>query len=266
MLNVFAALNFDNFFDFDIAPEVYSSLIVILVIIIFSIVVGIIARHQDPLKKPKGIMNVAEFGVNFFDNFASEMMGPSFKGFGGYIMAIAMYLFVAFILGCFGLPSPMTYMAIPLSLGLTSFVMIHATAVKYQKWKYFKRYIDPIPIFLPINLLSMWAPLLSLTLRLFGNAVAGTVIMTIMYQALEALNGAIFNFLPTVVDGWFAGNYNGALITPIVTGVFHLYFDLFSAFIQTTVFISLTAIFIAQEGPEDVSDVQTTVIVTNSKK
>lgn len=237
-----------HFFDFDIAPEVYSSLIVCFIIIVLSIIIGILARHRDPLKKPKGIVAIAEYGVEFFDNFVTSMMGPAFKGMGGFVMALALYLFTSFIFGLTGLPSPMTYIAIPLSLGLVSFVMIHATAVRYQKWKYFKRYIDPFPVFLPINLMSMWAPLLSLTLRLFGNAIAGFALMTIMYSALEALNQMIFSFM---------GQWGGAIGTPIVTGIFHLYFDLFSGFIQTTVFISLTSIYIGQEGPEDITDVVT---------
>ena len=240
-----------HFFDFDIAPEVYSSLIVCLILIVFSVVVGILARFRKPTDRPKGILSAVEYGVTFFDKFAVDMMGPAFKGMGGFIMAIAMYLFTSFIFGLTGLPSPMTYIAIPLSLGLVSFVMIHATAVRYQKWKYFKRYVDPFPVFLPINLMSMWAPLLSLTLRLFGNAIAGFALMTILYSALESLNQMIFANL---------GQWGGAIGTPIVTGIFHLYFDLFSGFIQTTVFISLTAIYIGQEGPEDITDVQTTQI------
>ena len=68
-----------HFFDFDIAPEVYSSLIVCLIIIVLSIIIGILAKHRDPLKKPKGIVAIAEYGVEFFDNFATSMMGPAFK-------------------------------------------------------------------------------------------------------------------------------------------------------------------------------------------
>ena len=254
MLKVFADAEpssgsiLDNFFKIEIPGELLSSLIVCLIIIVLSIVVAIISRHRDPLKRPKGFMSVVEYGVTFFDKFAVEMMGPAFKNMGGFVMALAIYLFTSFIFGLTGLPSPMTYMAIPLSLGLVSFVMIHVSAVRFQKWKYFMRYIDPFPVFLPINLMSMWAPLLSLTLRLFGNAIAGFALMTILYSALEALNQMIFSFM---------GTWGGAIGTPIVTGIFHLYFDLFSGFIQTTVFISLTSIYIGQEGPEDVTDVVT---------
>lgn len=234
-----------DFLVFDIAPEVYSSLIVIGIIIILAIIVGIQSHFHNPLKKTRGLLFLAETGTQFFDNLVSDMMGPSFRGFGGYVMAIAVYLFIAFILGLTGLPSPVTYLAVPLSLGLCTFVLIHATSVRFTKFQYFKRYIDPFPIFLPINLISMWSPLLSLTLRLFGNALAGWVLMSIVYSALEQLSSLIFAFLPAGVNSIF--------IAPIITPILHAYFDLFSGFIQTTVFIFLTMIFIGQEEPEDIA-------------
>ncbi len=238
-----------QFKEFDLAPEVISSLIVMLLIIIWAIYVGIRAHFQDPLKKPKGMLLVAEFGVEFFDNMAYGLMGKQFKNFGGYIMGIALYLFLAFIWGLTGLPAPLTYMAIPLSLGLSSFVMIHAQSIRFTKWGYFKRYIDPLPVFLPVNLISMWAPLLALTLRLFGNAISGWVIMSIVYLALENLSATIFAFLEPIIGEW-----NQVFIAPLVTWILHLYFDLWSAFIQTTVFISLTQIYVGQEAPEDFTD------------
>ena len=121
--------------------------------------------------------------------------------------------------------------------------MIHATAVKYNKWKYFKRYIEPIPVLLPVNLLSMWAPLLSMSLRLFGNAIAGFTIMSLVYGGLQALSGAVFNFMST--------EFNQIFFAPIVAPILHAYFDLFSGVIQTLVFISLTMIYIGQEGPQE---------------
>ena len=237
----------EKFLSTPLAGEVFSSFIVIGIEIILFAIIGIRAHFHDPLKKPKGLLLIGEMGVSFFDRLASELMGPQFKGFGGFIMAIAVYLFIAFIFGLTGLPAPMTYIAIPLSLGLVTFVMIHATSVRYTKWKYFKRYVEPVPFFLPINLISMWAPLLSLTLRLFGNAIAGWTLMTMVYYAMEGLSSQVFSFIQT--SG--AVDWSQVVLTPLPAAILHLYFDLFSAFIQTTVFISLTMIFISQEAPED---------------
>ena len=239
---------FKGFLDIStgLSPEVISSLIVMGILMILSFIIAIQAHFQDPLKKPKGLLFLAEVGVTFFDGLVSDMMGPRFKGFGGYIMAVAVYLFISFIFGLTGLPSPVTNLAVPLSLALCTFVMIHATSVKYTKFKYFKRFVDPIPIFLPVNLVSMWAPLLSMSLRLFGNAISGFCLMTIVYHFLGKLSGLIFGFLEPAIGEW-----NTIFIAPIITPVLHAYFDLFSGLIQTTIFIFLTMINISLEAPED---------------
>ncbi|MBP3733305.1 MAG: F0F1 ATP synthase subunit A [Bacilli bacterium] len=236
---------FSNFFKINIAGELVSSLIVILIIVILSLIVGIMAAKHDPLKKPKGLLLIAEMGVNFFDNFSRDLVGTALPNFGGFIMGVAMYLFISFIFGLTGLPSPVTYMAVPLSLGLTTFLLIHYTSARYTKWRYFKRYIDPIPIFLPINLISMWAPLLSLTLRLFGNAIAGWALLSIVEYALRDLSSTLFSFIQS--------EWNQVFLAPLPLAILHAYFDVFSGLIQTFVFILLTSIFIGQEIPEDIT-------------
>jgi len=235
----------------NIPGEVWSSLIVMAIIAVLAIIIGIEAHFQDPLKKPKGLLLLAILGTRFFDNFVAGFIGNRIKGFGGFIMGVAVYLFIAFIFGLCGLPSPVTYMAVPLSLGLITFILIHYTSARNTGLGYFKRYVDPIPILLPINLLSMWAPLLSLTLRMFGNAIAGWALLTIVNYFIDLLSGILFAFLGSVQD-WSVGSI---ILNPILTAPLHAYFDLFSGFIQTTVFISLTTIFIGQELPEE-SDVK----------
>lgn len=231
-----------------IPGEVWSSLLVMLIIAILAIIIGIQAKHQDPLKKPKGLLLLAIIGVKFFDGFVENLIGNRIKGMGGLVMGIATYLFIAFIFGLCGLPSPVTYMAVPLSLGMITFLLIHYTSAKHTGLSYFKRYVDPIPIFLPINLISMWAPLLSLSLRIFGNAIAGYALMTVMQYFIDLLAGLIFPFFGSV-GGW---NVGSIIINPILTSVFHAYFDLWSGFIQTVVFISLSTIFIGQEVPDEI--------------
>lgn len=230
----------------ELAGGVFTSLIVMLIMIILAIYIGIRAHFHDPLKKPKGMLLIAEMGVTFFEDFAEGLLGKRFRIFGGYLMAIGVYLFLAFIFGLTGLPSPMTTLSVPLSLGLSTFILIHATAAKYNKIRYFKRYVEPLPFFLPVNLISMWAPLLSLTLRLFGNALSGFVIMNIVYYALQNLSAMVFAAIEAPL--------NEVFIAPFIAWILHLYFDLFSGFIQTTVFLSLTTIYVGQETPDELLD------------
>ncbi|MCQ3034861.1 MAG: F0F1 ATP synthase subunit A, partial [Bacilli bacterium] len=166
--------------------------------------------------------------VEKLDNFVEETMGPGFDNYGGLFLGIVPFLALAFILGITGLPTPMSNLSVPLSLAMVTFAQIHFTSMRYTKWGYFKRYIDPIPIFLPINLLSMWAPLLSITLRMFGNAVVGWVLISLVDWALE---------------------YSAVIIG--ATPLLHAYFDMVSGLIQTLVYVYLTALLIAQERPEE---------------
>ena len=228
----------------EISGETLSSLLLVGVICLLCIYIAIRARFADPLKKPKGILFLAEVGVTFFDGLVVSIMGKRFQGFGGFIMAVAVYLFMAFVWGLTGLPSPIVYLATPLSLGLVTFVLIHATSVRYKGFRYFKRYIDPIPVFLPINLISMWAPLLSLTMRLFGNALAGWTIMTLIYSVVGSIGDSICTYAEQTLHA-------GGIIAPFITPVLHAYFDLFSGLIQTVVFLFLSMIFISNEGPEE---------------
>lgn len=226
-----------------LSGETISSLILMGILVVLSIYIAIRARFADPLKKPRGILFLVEVGVTFFDGLVESVMGKQYKGYGGFFMAVSTYLFLAFIWSLTGLPSPTASLAIPLSLGFATFVMIHANAVRFNKWKYFKRYVDPIPLFLPVNLLSMWSPLLSLTMRLFGNALAGWTLMTLIYGGLESLSGMIFSFVPN--------GFGASILPPFITPVLHAYFDLFSGLIQTIVFLFLSMIFISNEGPEE---------------
>ena len=229
---------------FNPSGEIIVALGIIFVLIVLAIIIGILAKKADPLKRPKGLLLIAEWAVEKLDGFTEESMGPGFENFGGVLLAIIPFMFISFTIGITGLPTPMNNLAVPLSLALVTFLLIHITSVRFTKWHYFKRYVDPFPVFLPINLMSMWAPLLSMTLRMFGNAIVGWVLISLINASLESLSTLLFSFMGSGVSSiWFV---------PIITPVLHAYFDLFSGFVQTMVFVYLTALFIAQERPDDI--------------
>ena len=225
--------------------ELIVSFIAMGVVAILAVVIYFVFRKLDPTKPTKnGFVVLVSSLVETLDNFTIDVMGKKWLLFAGYIMGLALYILTSFFISISGLPNPFTNLACPLSIGLMTFLMIHITAAKANKWGYFKRYTDPICVFLPINLLSMWAPLLSLTLRLFGNALAGYCLMSIVYYYLEELSNLIFSsFVP--------GGWASIFIAPIITPWLHLYFDVFSGLIQTLVFSILTMIWVSQEDPDE---------------
>ena len=239
-------LDIERMTKFDPSGETIVFLAICLVLIILFIILGIKAKKADPLKKPKGLLLIGEMCVEKLDSFVAETMGPGFDNFGGILLGIIPTLFLSFIIGITGLPTPMTNLAVPFTFALVTFALIHYTSIRYTKIHYFKRFVDPLPVFLPMNLLSMWAPLLSMTLRMFGNAVVGWVLLGLLNTGLETLSANIFSFIPQ--------GPNSIFLVPILTPLLHAYFDLFSGFVQTMVFTFLTALFIAQERPEDIEE------------
>lgn len=223
-----------------ITGEVLMSFFVMAFIILLAIVVRLIYIKDDPLKERKGIKLVLEMAVEKLENFQHEIMGVRFDSLTGYFITLALFIMFSFIVGITGLPNPLTSLMVPLCMAICTFVLIHFTAMKKNKFKYFKRYIDPIPVFLPINLLSMWAPILSLTLRLFGNALAGYTFMTLCYN--------FFGYLSSLMFGAGPGSI---AVAPFIAPLLHLYFDLFSGLIQTLVFIILSMIWISQEDSDE---------------
>lgn len=216
----------------NIQTQMLSLLVVFLGAIIFVIAFNIKLKKQDPLKSSKGIVWVAETFVKWIDgNVLSTLPKTWKKTFAPYMGALVWIIFFGTIIGITGLPAATTTFSLTLSLALVSFLMIHITAIRKTKFAYFKRFVQPFPFFLPVNLLSMWAPLISLSVRLFANVLSGTIIVALIYSGLSGILGGV--------------------LTPLVAPIFHGYFDLFAGAIQSLVFMLLTLLLIQQEIPEE---------------
>ena len=141
----------------------------------------------------------------------------------------------------------MTYFTIPLCLSIVTWFGIQLSAIRYQKLDYLKGFTSPLPtwlpVFVPINILSKLSPMLSLAVRMFGNAMAGYVLMWLVYWGTGMLSETIL--------GAIGAKYN--FIGVIVGGVLHAYFDAFGAFVQTTIFTTLTLLLISSEIPAPVN-------------
>lgn len=230
--------------------ELYVSLLIMILIAIFAILLGHKIKKADPTKPPKGLAFVADYLVEFSQNTINGILGTAYEKFTPYFIFLILFIPLAFISGLFGLASPMNLFAIPLCLAFVSWLGIQISSIYFNKLGYLKSFADPLPpwlpILAPINVIGKIAPLLSLSLRMFGNAIAGYLIMTMIYWATGQLSAAV---LPLLFKGagWF--NIFGVLIAPVL----HAYFDIVSALIQTIIFVFLTMLLISVEIPAPVN-------------
>lgn len=199
-------------------------LIVMLLILAFAIAARIVISHAQ--EYPTGFQNVVEMVVEMLDKMVESSMGVHAKKFRNYIGSIFIFILISNISGLFGLRPPTADYGVTLPLGLITFAMIQYNNVKYNKFGAFTDLFKPIPVLFPINLIGEIAVPFSLSLRLFGNVLSGTVMMSLIYSLLSK-----------IAIGW--------------PGFLHIYFDVFSGAIQTYVFCMLTMVFVTQKIPEE---------------
>ena len=113
------------------------------------------------------------------DNFASErlaiMMFP-------FISTLFLYVLFCNWIGVVPYAmSPTQDINVTFGLALMVAVMSHVLAVRLtgaRKW--LKSFVEPYPFMLPINLVGLIANPLSHAFRLFGNILAGTILVTVI--------------------------------------------------------------------------------------
>lgn len=229
-------LGITGYFHFEIAGNTLwittthiSLLIVMLALIVFAVLANRAIKKAKPEDVPGPFLNALEMMVEAVDNLTKSNMGKRGIRFANYIGTLFTVILCCNISGLFGLRPPTADYGVTLPLALITFVLIHFNGFKYEKAGHITKLFHPIPL-TPINIIGEVATPLSMSLRLFGNILSGSVMM-----------GLLYGLIPKLLQ---------AFLFPIY-GVLHIYFDVFSGVIQAYVFCMLTMVFTAQNFPED---------------
>ncbi|EGV00442.1 F0F1 ATP synthase subunit A [Mycoplasmopsis columbina] len=209
-------------------PQLFSLFITVLICFILALAVFIqIKRSSKPDKAPGAFLLIVEGYIGYIDQSFDEATEGKIRKTRVYIFALATFLLVGNLLGLIGLEPVVTSYSVPFTLALITWIGIYVVGLLYQKWRFFKKYINPI------ESIGQFAPLISLSFRIFGNIIGGSSILFLAYY--------VFGYLWTLIPGqennmWF-------FFAPIFTSFLHLYFDVFGAFIQALIFTTLTVIY-----------------------
>ena len=191
-----------------------------IVILILLVIVLILTHNLKPVPETKRQV-AAEMLVEFVRDAVHGTMGTKYNAYTPYIMTLLCYIMINNLMGLMGLRNPTADVSVTGTFAIMTFVLVQYNRAKTGKFKgYFKSFIEPLPFMLPFNIIGEVANPLALALRLFGNMIAGTVIGGLIYFAL--------------------GNF--AILVPAVAS---LYFDIFSAVMQSYIFIMLSMSYIS---------------------
>ncbi len=260
----------DNMFEGLWLLTTQFSAIIITTILICAICItyNIKVRGQDEDKELSGLIVIIDMFVSSVENLVISIMGRKYRKLTPYFLYICLYIIVGSMVSLLGFESPSSSYTVTLSMAFVTFVMIYYFAFRYQKWAYLKRYINPIEIF------TQFTPLLSMSFRLFGNLLGGSIILGLVYAMFIGFQSSWAHGTISFGDEgmhwpsfgiWNAGAlgdetwkmqytywWSGVnIFTSVMTPFLHMYFDMFDAVIQAVVFTMLSLSYWAEGMGEE---------------
>jgi len=171
---------------------------------------------------PHGWQNFMESTIEFITDIAKNQLGESFyKEWIPYIGTLFLFIFGCNWAGAIipwklielpegELAAPTNDINTTVALALmTSFSYFYAGFSK-KGLGYFKRYVSPIPLLLPINILEDFTKPLSLSFRLFGNVLADELTITVLTGLVPLVIP-----LPIMLLGLFAGSVQALIFSTL---------------------------------------------------
>lgn len=206
-----------------ISDSFAMELLVFLVLIAYFVVV----RLTLSVEKPKAVQHLAEMTHEFVSEQGEQIIGHGFERFTGYLTALLLFILLCNLQGLIpGLKSPTADVVVPLGFALVTFIYYHYHGVRAHGFAYIKQFLGPVwwlyPLLLPIEIISHFARILSLTVRLYANMFAG-----------DLLSLAFFSLIPIGVPLVFLGLHLGVAV------------------IQAYVFFLLAAIYLSLAVAQD---------------
>jgi len=198
-----------------------ATYLVMIVLVLCGWLIG-----RDVRLVPSGAQLVMEWLVGFVDSLCQESLGKELgRKFTAFISTLFMFLlacnYTAIFSGVAPIHEPTKNINTPLILGLLGFSIAVYQAMKSKGvFGYFKEMLlEPIPIIMfPLNLIGELSKIVSISFRLFGNIMGGSVII--------------------VVVSWLVGY----MVLPIGLVAF---FGIFVGTIQAFVFTMLTLAYVS---------------------
>jgi F-type H+-transporting ATPase subunit a len=182
---------------------------------------------NNPTRIPESWQNFMELTVEFTKDIAKNQLGESYRTWFPFVSTVFLFIF-----GCnwAGAIIPWKVIALPqgelaaptndinttVSLALLTSLTYFYAGFRKKGLGYFKRYLEPTPILLPINILEDFTKPLSLSFRLFGNVLADELTISVLVLLVP-----LFIPLPIMALGIFAGSVQALIFSTLAAAYIH---------------------------------------------
>ncbi len=127
---------------------------------------------------------ILEQTIKFFRDLATESFGHFRYDYFSFIAALFFFTLACNMVGLLPfIEEPTNDLHTTFALGLSSFLYVQAVKIKEAGlWGYFKEYMKPFFLMLPLNVVGELAKVISMSFRLFGNILGGSIVFLIGVQ------------------------------------------------------------------------------------
>lgn len=158
--------------------------VIVMTWIVFTmlIILGLFAGRKKKIL-PGPIQAFGELIVSMLYGLTEDALGKErAKTYGPLVCALFMFLLLSNWLGIIPhLEEPTKDLNTTLGLGIMGFVIAHYAGIKSKGFKaYIKEYFQPIFFMMPLNLIGELAKIVSISFRLFGNIMGGSIIVLVV--------------------------------------------------------------------------------------
>jgi len=230
-------------------PSIPDQVLYMWVVMGILLVVAVVATRRLQMV-PRGSQNFMEVVLEQFVNELDETIGHGGRRYLPLIATLGLFILTSNLMGLVpGLIAPTANLNTTVACALIVFFTYHWIGVRKQGLvPYLKHFAGPVPTALKplmfiIEIISHCARPLSLSLRLFGNMMAGHILLAIFFFMM-GLDGMLGWALSGSLGGILVGAPAAAILVVFVIG-FLLPLKILVALIQTFIFCKLAMLYIA---------------------
>lgn len=220
----------------DPANPIPNYLVISYLIVFALIALAFVVRSRLSIDNPGKLQIVFEDLVGALTGILQDMVGPKGPNYLSLVGTIGAFILVANLIGLVpGFMAPTSSINVTLGCAITVWFYYHVQGIREQGLgAYLKHFAAPpgaplfiAPIMLPIELISHFSRVLSLSLRLFGNIFGEELVILILFS-----------------------------IVPFLVPLPMMFLGIITATLQAFIFVMLTMIYLggavaAEHGDED---------------
>lgn len=207
---------------------VHGQVLITSWMVVGVLVIASVAATQNIQRVPSGIQNFMEYALEFIRDLAKNQLGEKdYRPWVPFIGTLFLFIFVSNWGGALvpwkliELPSgelaaPTNDINTTVALALLTSLAYFYAGLSKKGLGYFKGYIEPIPVLLPIKVLEDFTKPLSLSFRLFGNIVADELVVGVFVLLVP-----LFVPLPLMALGLFTSAIQALIFATLAGAYIH---------------------------------------------